>query len=526
MADDRLRFILDFVTQTAGLKSAQELAELLGEDLGNAEDAGKQMAAALKVAADKAQKDLKETTAIADKLAQALGPELTAKVNVDEIATKFHHVGMTVEDVDANIDSFRSSLSRMADTADTVKSRMGDVDQAVQRVGDTTDRSRGVMANYVGNAAQEIPGLTGAFGPLNTAIGQFAEYATEGGISLAGMASTIGPMAALGASIWYATNQLELMAKKDAFHTDRVKAYEEQIRKSGNSAKALADHIREVGKVEASTWGNNANPFADATTDVTERLLKAGLSVDQYAQLVSGGVETTKRWIAAQRDAGNSIDPAVLDSLTQDVQDYADAQDRATASAEFFGDNAAGSAHKLDQLAAATERQNKAWDDMNSRMEKDDAFAQLTIDLLGLQGQLDDIAKQEADGAISHEEAMARRVLAIDGVRGSTDSYMQTLLKLPPDMATKVNILIDNGEFQKALDLLRTYQELDRYRADARNSAPTPDRPTVSPGNGLPMTGYGATPVVEVHSTTNLSVGHNFIGAITTLQRQAAKGAR
>lgn len=284
MADDRLRFILDFVTQTAGLKNAQELAELLGEDLGDAEDAGKAMATALKAAADKAQKDLAETVKFADKLGQALGPELTAKVNVDEIASKMRQVGMTTADVEANIDSFRASLTQMADTADQAKARMGDMETGVRRVGDETDRSRSVMANFTGNALQEVPMLTGAFGPLTMAAGQFAEYAAEGNISLKGLAATAAPILA----VTLVMSALSDRTEKAKQHAEGLKAAQDAL--ANGEAEAAAKKLEETFR---STY-DLAEQYGIALDDVTLALMgneAAARRVDDAISAMTAGVE-------------------------------------------------------------------------------------------------------------------------------------------------------------------------------------------------------------------------------------------
>lgn len=270
MADDRLRFILDFVAQTAGLKNAQELAEQLGDELGDAEDAGKQMAAALKAAADKATQELEETVALADKLGEALGPELTARVNVDEIAGKMRAVGMTTADVEANIDSFKSSLSQMADTADQAKARMGDVEGAVRKVGDETDNSRSVMANFTGNAMQEIPLVGGAFGPLNMAIGQFAEYAAEGNIKLKNLLATGAGIGAVAFLMSQFADRSERAAKAKAFDEDEVKAYGSALKGAGSTLDGVLDKLRS-GESIMLNWGE-----VGGQKDITGQLVALG----------------------------------------------------------------------------------------------------------------------------------------------------------------------------------------------------------------------------------------------------------
>lgn len=457
MADDRLRFILDFVAQTSGLKNAQALAEELGTSLEDAEDAGKAMAAALKVGADKAQRELDDTIDMADKLAAALGPELAAKVNVDEIAGKMRQVGMTTADVEANIDDFRASLTQMADTADRAKARMGDLNTGVQRVGDTTDRSRSVMANFTGNAMQELPGLTGAFAPLNMAIGQFAEYGAEGNISLKNMAAQAGPMAGIGAAIWYANNQLELMKKKDAFRAERVKAYTEVVDDAGDAAANLATKLRELGKIESTTSMNAGNPFAKATIDVTKALDQAGLSVEQYAELVVGGADAVRAWIDAQQAAGNEIPTELYKALGDDIEDYDKAQSNAAVNARFFGGEVATAADKAKRHIADLGRE---WDKFTGKFDQEDALANAVLAVEGLDDALADIAARLKRGEISDAEAWAESVLAVNSVKGALHDLEAEFGVTSTKFAEGIDVLIDSGQIDEAYAKLIALQRL------------------------------------------------------------------
>ena len=525
MADDRLRFILDFVAQTAGLKNAQELAEQLGTELTDAEDAGKQMAAALKAAADKADRELAETVALADKLGQALGPELTARVNVDEIASKMRQVGMTTADVEANIDDFRSSLTQMANTADQAKARMGDLDDGVRRVGDSTDRSRSVMANFTGNAMQELPMLSGAFGPLNMAIGQFAEYGAEGNISLKNMAAQAGPMAGIGAAIWYANNQLEIMKKKDAFHAERVKAYREAIEKSGDAVGNLADHLREVGKIEASTWGNNANPFADATVDITEKLTKAGFTVDQYAQLVEGGTEKIRAWVEAQKAVGNEVDGDLMLQIGRDAEDYAKAAQLAAENTKFFASTLKADLYgATEDVSSGFDRAGRAYDRFMAKFEKEDAVATAVLALGELKDKLADIQEKLKTGEITYDEALAEATLAFNGTTTSAADAAKALGFFSDAIAEKFEILIEQGDMDAALAKLL---QLQRIAALMRSEDwfSNGDGPTATPGGTRVQTVDGERPVV-VESTIELVVGGQMVQSITATQEAQRRGSR
>jgi len=519
VADDRLRFILDFVAQTAGLKNAQELAEQLGTELTDAEDAGKQMAAALKLAADKADRELAETVALADKLGQALGPELTARVNVDEIAGKMRQVGMTTADVEANIDDFRSSLTQMANTADQAKARMGDLDDGVRRVGDSTDRSRSVMANFTGNAMQELPMLSEAFGPLNMAIGQFAEYGAEGNISLKNMAAQAGPMAGIGAAIWYANNQLELMKKKDAFRAERVKAYTEVVDDAGDAAANLATKLRELGKIESTTSMNAGNPFAKATIDVTKALDQAGLSVEQYAELVVGGADAVRAWIDAQQAAGNEIPTELYKALGDDIEDYDKAQSNAAVNARFFGGEVATAADKAKRHIADLGRE---WDKFTGKFDQEDALANAVLAVEGLDDALADIAERLKSGEISEAEAWAESVLAVNSVKGALHDVEAQLGVTSTKFAEGIDVLIDTGQIDEAYAKLLALQALIEA-----NNAPGARQGEAARNGRDPWTPPTATDrPIEVTVTSQLVVNDRTVQEFTATQEAQKRGSR
>lgn len=429
-----MKFVLDFAAKTAGLKDATELADALGDELKADESAGKAMASALKAAADKAERALADTLEIADKLGDSLGHDLRQSIGqskIDEMAVKLQQAGLRATDLDGNLDSITDSLRRMDVASNSAQGRLGDVGRAMERVGTEADRSRGVMANMMGNAVQELPVVAGAMGPLNVALGQFAEYATEGNISLKGLAATAGPMAGVGAAVWYLNQQFDLMKKKDAFRTERVKSYEEALRKGGNAVDALADHLRELGKIEMQTTMNAANPFADATTDMTDELIRAGLTVEDYTRLVTGSAEGIRAWGEHMKRAGadSKLVADVTLALGQAHEDYSKAADNATKSAKFFGDEQHRAARESRSLADALDAQQQAWDRLNNELD------------------LQDIT-EEAQAALRDTEMSAR------DVKRSVHDYMAEVLRVPATLTTKIDIAIDQGSYAEAEAML------------------------------------------------------------------------
>jgi hypothetical protein len=412
----------------------------------------------------------------------------------------------------------------MADTADQAKARMGDLNTGVQRVGDATDRSRSVMANFTGNAMQELPMMSGAFGPLNMAIGQFAEYGAEGNISLKNMAAQAGPMAGIGAAIWYANNQLELMKKKDAFHSERVKAYREVVEKAGDEVGNLADHLRELGKVEAETTMNAANPFADATVDITQKLIEAGFTVDQYAQLVQGGTEKIAAWTEAQRAANNEIDGVLLLQIARDAEDYAKAAALAAENTKFFGKTLRADLFPAaEDISKAFDRAGRAFDRFMGKFEQEDAVANAILELGGLEEKLADIAERLASGELSDAEAWAEQTLAINGTTKSVADTVKGLGFLNTALASKLEILIEQGDLDAALAKILQLQRIaELMKADDWFSTNV-GRST--PGGTREQTVDGERPIV-VQSTTNLQFEGQTVQSITATQEAQKRGSR
>lgn len=174
-----------------------------------AADAGQRMATTLQKAADKAEEKLATTKAMADSLAKALGPDMAKALGqstLDSYARKMYRAGLTIDDVQQNAEELTKQMARLEAASEQAATATG-------RIGTEADKSRSVMANFTGNALQEIPGLSGAFGPLNMAIGQFGEYAAEGDIKLKGLAANVGAMAGIGLAIGVVSQVISSMGE-------------------------------------------------------------------------------------------------------------------------------------------------------------------------------------------------------------------------------------------------------------------------------------------------------------------------
>lgn len=364
MADQQLRFTLDFLAKTAGLKTSKEMLDALGEELDDSVDAGKRFAQAMRTVADKVESDLEQTAVVARHLADALGPQMSqalGQARIDQYAAQFRRAGLTVDDVTANIDELADSVRRLEGVQPTVQ-QVGD---SIEDVGRKTEKSGSVMANFAGNAVQELPGVGSAFGPLNTALGQFAEYATEGDISMGKFLKGAGALAGITvgmALLSAAINEAQRAQREMKARTDEVvPALEEQVRQAYELAAATGELGKNLsgGAVGADALNNALLGTGESGEKLNEALGALGISSDYAVQSMrlfaveplaalkqlALGAGATEQVAADLAEAVGATD-ASLDAL-------ADGSDAAASAGkglfrQFFGGEAAA-----DDLAAA-----------------------------------------------------------------------------------------------------------------------------------------------------------------------------
>ena len=134
------------------------------------------------VANDDASEQIADVAADVKKLDQ-LEPEVA--VTADTAAAKSALVDIT--DTLNKIDAEKATAE-----VDTT----GATDN-VKRLGSESDNTKSVMANMVGNTAQDFGALGGVAGTAGMAVGQLGEYAAEGTIAWKAWPSMAGPMAGL-----------------------------------------------------------------------------------------------------------------------------------------------------------------------------------------------------------------------------------------------------------------------------------------------------------------------------------------
>ena len=487
MAGKKLQLDVDIATKQAqkNLKDAAAQAKKLGDELDDTESAGKKMAKALNAVADIAETELKSVQAIAEQLGNALGPEFAADTErgeqaIKEMALQLHNAGLSAEQVEADVDDLAAALKRVDSAAGSVDNfsagmRRGtdDISDGFRRVSAEADNSRSVVANFAGNATQELPGVAGALGPLNMALGQFAEYATEGNIKLKNFIAAGGGLALISVAMGLYAKNAERAAKAKAFDTKTVEDYAAALGEAATATGAITSALREAGKVEFTL------PFGDIV-DVTGQMAELGLTVEQFASIVARGPEGINAYKDALDDAGASGEASgiVLLALADHYDKVSKAQEIAAQTAKVFG----GSVDDADRAYIEfAEGAKKAYDNVtefeggveDATDEVDDLTSAVDDlrDALSDKDAIDDMveAQQEfvwysaeaarvlASESASLEEKAAAQATADEAMRRSIDTtidYLETTGGIPRNIATLVETHTNNGQLAEAERLL------------------------------------------------------------------------
>lgn len=400
-------------TLTQAAQAARKSLKDVDQAAGDTRTSAQRLADAIGNTADKLEGELKASSKAADALAKALGPEFAAKVGrngINQLVTQFTRAGVTLKEITDEAETLATAIRRVDDVnLSAVTAETERLDTAMESVGKETDKTKSVVANFAGNAVQEIPGISGAIGPLNVALGQFAEYATEGDIKLSKLAGSIGPLLGAGAALALIQSKLANVAETKAFNKENVDAYTQSLREGATAVEAIRDRMSEVGGAQArvldtsviNTWGGAWVRSSGAiggivgklfdkqkTVDVTADLTAVGLNADKVARLIAQGKPRVNEFLDALRAAGvqGTTYGNVAAYLSQATDNLATSTKAATVATQFG----------LDTTVAATSATQ--------------IYAN-TLDILGIRTGV------AADQAARHAREVANTATNIDNAR-------------------------------------------------------------------------------------------------------------
>jgi hypothetical protein len=473
VADKKLKVDLEIATKQAQaeLKATAKEAEKLGTELEDTESAGKQMAKVLsKVAAD-IETEFADAKSAAERLGEALGPEFSADAEkgeaaVMELVAQLRAAGLSYDDVRADADELATAIKQLDSAGSNlqgVKQGALDVEDSFKRVGSTADNTRSVVANFTGNAASELPGITSAMGPLNMAIGQFGEYAAEGNIKLGSFVKAAGGLAIVSTVLMGISKGMENIAEHKAWRTERVKAFREALKDSESTVEALASTYREAGKVvvETADTFRSINPFAKDTEDITAALASLGMTVDQFAALVAGGKPKIDEWGAAMLAAGVEVGlvEEIYSGARSELLKLSEAHAASAVNAQVFGQSMATTKQTADEYTESQKAQNEAIQAASDRMLEQAAILQEQADaqraaadsMFALRDAEDDLTEKVlgANEAMKEADGDLRKVRAVlDDVTMSAADYADTTTRVWEEQAKANGVAVTGSQKQ------------------------------------------------------------------------------
>ena len=509
--DLNYRITVDAASGTAGIRDFSRAVtremKAVDQSLDETGSNAGRVARALGQLADAAETELKSAAAAADALGQALGPELAASMGRDGIAEKvgdLNRMGLTFEEIEADAEELAAAIKRIDDVQVSAASQgLSNVGGKLREVRGEAEQSRSVMANMVGNSTQDLAALGGVAGSAGVALGQLGEYATEGGISLKGLAGVAGPMLGVALAVQAINTKLEKTRQIDAFNEQRVEDYFDAIRDGTGWVSKLADELADTGEIAVAV-SDVFGMMSGKNLDLAAGLRAFGLELADFERLVEAGPATITAWGDAQLATGaKALDVEVMvAALRQEYDNLEAAEQRNITTNEVLGSSAvdlAGGIFEVvsaaDEAAIATqemadraENLERKWSNLKDELSERSAF-------LDVKDAFDEVHTTAYNawvaaetGADNAEEAARAHERAVLNLKGTVADYATEVGNISPRQVTDIYADIDEGSVDNA------ERELEGLEADRHVSIFARLMNNPLGGLGKPAAGATAAP--------------------------------
>lgn len=460
MAEREVR--IKFTGESGVLKGqAGELRTLfqnMVNDVDDARLAGEKWADAYGQQSQRIKGDMADVETSARVLADSLGPEMVQALDqsgrsVEQQVQELIKLGLTHDDIRMSSDQLAAAIK---ERDDVLRAGAGQIGDGFRKVSAEVDQTRSVVANFAGNAIQELPGVANAMGPLNMAIGQFTEYAAEGNIKLSSFVKAGAGLAAAGVAMW----ALGQGAKQAAERTEEI-----------NEAMRELDRLSDAAALQA---------FGDM-------LVKSMMNGEGFAGTMENLAETNiigaRRILELGEAAGMSAE--MMDTLAAAIRDAEENEARADRNAERYGgtvadlgdksanaglqigdmagalgsvrDEASGAAGQVKTLGDRFAALLGTFDDADALDAAVDAFDEVRT-------SAEEAYIAAASGAEDAEAQTREHERAVrDLTRGVID-YADELGNVPPRVVSEVVALINQGKFDEAKLLVQSWANEPTYK--------------------------------------------------------------
>lgn len=382
----------------------------------------------------------------------------------------------------------------------------------IDDVGRSAGSSKSVLANMVGNSAQDIGELGGIAGSAGVAFGQMGEYMADARAEGEGMGSIFksfagvaGPVAGLALATKVLGDVVSRFGESTKRTTDDVEAWSDALTEGGDAASNYAEHLKDVGSVTLdvtrsqsglenvvselnshwyttgagvailSKWLGVAN---EETRDLTPVLAAAGLNADQFARFATAGADGVRK--LGEVLAGTSLSAkdqeAVLSLLGQRQADYATATATSAAVTKVFGDNTNQAAEHAKALNAAYDDAGSAQSWVSIQEEAGDQLDRVNRLLLDQAAALEeqvDAATTAADAQLAENDALTAYSDALHDADVSSNDTRDAAIAL-----AKAHVETADAQARASGQTLTATQRLDIQNDALLRTAATAKGPT------------------------------------------------
>lgn len=493
MARKQIGIDIDLDTRKAQ-KSVKDLNRSLGDTEDGLEDtrsAGQKLAAALQRQADDMIDEIDATKKAVDALDRALGPDFDADTR--DVVADLKRVGLTAEDIEQDADELAAAIKRAGDVdMKATEAGFRDIEQVSGRAADSTDNIRrkgeGLQSAIpaIRGFGDELGGTSYAAGIASQAVadlGDFAliageKFAAEGS-RMAGVATKLGTVLGMaGLAGAFAGIAVQLGQTVIPKIQDWISGSEEATR----SQEELTEAIEGVADaLLARDFQAAVRTWLDNNDEMVRKAADLGIEVGDLTQYVFGlndslgasdyALENNADKVAALTDEANTMRREIGAQVVQ-LARQKDATELTSDALIAATESGTGWMRTIRETTDATEENEEATTDVaaafrdaaEAQQEAEDAAWGL-IDanlahkssLLDIESGWEDLTEsgQEAwdkavEGAEDAEEANRNFERSQIAQKNRVLEFIQTLEGVPPEQATELLALIDEGDYAAA----------------------------------------------------------------------------
>lgn len=458
-----------------------------------------------------AQKDIGDLLSKVDRLAKDPAT-LLLTTNATSIASQIADLTIDLDKLDANdpeVQVKSEQINSLQGDLDQVTAKIKEVNgvpldlntepakKGIEEVGKSADSSKSVLANMIGNSAQDLGALGGIAGSAGVAFGQMGEYMADArnegeglGSVLSNFADVAGPIVIITTAISVLTGVLQDQADAAKASQERIKQFGEAFSSAMPHATALAaslaknTDVMEKFNAEGEGFGGGfvdristvakhipllGSAIGDAgqnITDLNELLTKGGLSLYQFSQSVEQGGrvgdEFSKSLLRAN-EAGKLTDQETsfliqaLGTYGQEAQKAKDQQDLVTQALieghEPLRELNAAYAAAYDPTAQYARVQSEAATEIDKVTKLLQDQAQEMTDRISA-------GTDAADAQRDENKAMQDFAAALKDAKKSTDDQVDAAIGLAKaHQATTDAMAKASGQTQTATDRTDTFND-------------------------------------------------------------------